>query len=67
MSAEINRKNLPIEENYRVFIKFIEEGSRDPVLKNYIQILELLQKALPIFFRYLQPAQIKKELMPLVT
>lgn len=55
MSAEINKKNLPVEENYLVFIQFIEEGSRDPVLKNYIAILELLQKALPIFFRYLQP------------
>lgn len=67
MTAEINRKNFPIEENFIVFLDFIEEGSKDPVLKNFIAILELMQRALPIFFRYLQPAQIKKELAPLVS
>ena len=55
MSAEINRKNLPAEENFSVFLKFIEEGCKDPVLKNFIAVLELLQKSLPIFFRYVQP------------
>lgn len=53
MSGEINRKNFPIEENFMVFLDFIEEGCKDPVLKNFISILELMQKALPIFFRYL--------------
>eukprot|EP00347_Sterkiella_histriomuscorum_P001332 403372439 len=67
MTAEINRKNFPIEENFMVFLDFIEEGAKDPVLKNFIAILELMQKALPVFFRYLQPAQIKKDLAPLVS
>lgn len=55
MSAEINRKNLPIEDNFKTFLEFIEEGTKDPNLKNFISILELLQKALPVFFRYIQP------------
>jgi hypothetical protein len=53
MSSEINRKNLPIEDNFKVFLEFIDEGCKDPVLKNYLAILELFQKALPIFFRYI--------------
>lgn len=67
MTAEINRKNFPIEENFRIFLEFIEEGCKDPVLKNFLAILELFQKSLPIFFRYIQPQSIKKELMPLVS
>jgi hypothetical protein len=53
MSSEINKKNFPIEENFKTFIDFITEGIKDPNLKNFISILELLQKALPTFFRYI--------------
>lgn len=53
MSGEINRKNFPVEENFIVFLDLIEEGVKDPVLKNFISILELMQKSLPIFFRYI--------------
>lgn len=53
MSCEINRKNLPVENVYKILLEFIEEGSKDPVLKNLIAIFELLKKALPTFFRYL--------------
>jgi hypothetical protein len=53
MSAEINRKNLPIENNFKTFLEFIDEGSKDPVLKNLIAVIELLKKALPTFFRYI--------------
>jgi len=53
MSCEINRKNLPIENNFKTFLEFIEEGAKDPVLKNLIGIFELLKKALPTFFRYI--------------
>ncbi len=67
MTCEINRKNFNIEENFIVFLDFIEEGCKDPVLKNFISILELIQKSLPIFFRYIQPQQMKKELTPLVS
>lgn len=67
MSCEINRKNLPIENIFKTFLEFIDEGSKDPVLKNLIAIFELLKKALPTFFRYLQPSMIKKELMPVVS
>jgi len=36
-----------------VFLELMFEGLKDPVLKNYIAILELFQKALPTFFRYI--------------
>lgn len=42
------------------------EGFKDPNLKNYLNLLELVQMTLPIYFRYLQPDQIKAELVPLV-
>jgi hypothetical protein len=67
MSAEINRKNLPIEETFKIFLEFIDEGTKDPVLKNLIGIIDLLKKSLPTFFRYIQPATVRKELMPLVS
>ena len=55
MSAEINRQNMPAEISFKTFLEFMVEGLKDPVLKNYIAILELFQKALPTFFRYIQP------------
>ena len=42
MTCEINRKNFNVEENFLVFLDLIEEGVKDPVLKNYISILELV-------------------------
>lgn len=42
MSAEINTKNLPIELNYKTFIELISEGMKDPVLKNFLALLELI-------------------------
>ena len=41
MSAEINIQNMPVELTFSVFLEFMFEGLKDPVLKNYIQILEL--------------------------
>jgi hypothetical protein len=41
MSAEINIQNMPIELTFNVFLEFMFEGLKDPVLKNYIAILEL--------------------------
>ncbi len=67
MLCEINRNNLPPEVTFKLVIKFIEEGLKDPVLKNYIAVLDLIQKTLPIYFRYLRPEQIKKELSPLIS
>ena len=55
MSAEINCQNLPVELNFKTFLQLVSEGLKDPVLKNFISLLELVQKALPTFFRYLQP------------
>lgn len=66
MYGEINRNNLQPEVSFPTFLKFVEEGIKDPVLKNYISVLELIQKALPVYFRYLRPHQIKTELMPVV-
>jgi hypothetical protein len=36
MSAEINRQNLPAEVTFGIFLEFMFEGLKDPVLKNYI-------------------------------
>jgi hypothetical protein len=53
MTAEINKFNFPIEINFKNFLEFISEGIKDPVLKNYIEILSVFQNALPTFFRYI--------------
>lgn len=66
MSAEINRQNMPAEISFKTFLEFIVEGLKDPVLKNYICLLELFQKALPTFFRYIQPHQIKADLAAII-
>ena len=66
MYGEINRSNLPPELTIKVFLQLVAEGFKDPNLKNYLSLLELTQKALPIYFRYLQPDQVKAELIPLV-
>jgi hypothetical protein len=66
MYAEINRDNLPPEVSFKTLLKFFEEGLKDPVLKNYITLLDLIQTALPIYFRYLRPEQIRRELQPLI-
>ena len=63
MSTEINMSNLPVEESYRIFIDFINEAIRDPVLKNYICLMDLFRESLPIFFRHLPPQKIKNEEM----
>ena len=42
MSAEINRNNLPPELSFKFLLKFFEEGLKDPVLKNYIALLNLI-------------------------
>lgn len=42
MTAEINRNNLPAEVSFKVILKFFEEGLKDPVLKNYITVLDLI-------------------------
>jgi len=39
MSAEINLQNMPIEINFKSFLEFLTEGLKDPVLKNYLQLL----------------------------
>ena len=66
MYGEINRSNLPPELTIKIFLQLITEGYKDPNLKNYLSLLELTQKALPTYFRYIQPNQIKAELVPLV-
>lgn len=53
MYGEINRSNLPPEITIKIFLQLITEGFKDPNLKNYLSLLELVQKALPTFFRYL--------------
>ena len=53
MYGEINRSNLPPEITIKIFLQLITEGFKDPNLKNYLSLLELVQIALPTFFRYL--------------
>lgn len=67
MLCEINKNNLLPEVSFKIVLKLVEEGLKDPVLKNYIAILDLIQKALPIYFRYLRPEQIRRELSPLIS
>ena len=47
MYGEINRNNQPPEITVKVFFKLIAEGFKDPNLKNYLNLLELIQKVLP--------------------
>jgi len=54
MSGEINRNNLPPEISFKGLLEFFKKGLEDPVLKNYITILELIQTVLPFYFRYLR-------------
>ena len=66
MFAEINRNNLPPEISFKILLKFFEDGLKDPVLKNYITVLDLIQASLPIYFRSLRPEQIRREITPLI-
>lgn len=66
MYGEINRKNFPPEVTFKVFLQFAVEGFKDPVLKNYLSLLDLVQKALPVYFRYLQPDQIRSHIIEIV-
>ena len=66
MFGEINRNNLPPEISFKILLKFFEDGLKDPVLKNYITVLDLIQASLPIYFRSLRPEQIRREITPLI-
>jgi hypothetical protein len=54
MFGEINRQNMPVELTFKTFLNYCKEALGDPVLKNYILALDLIQRALPIFFRNVQ-------------
>jgi len=47
-------------------LELLVEGIKDPVLKNYIELLELFQQALPTFFRYIKPAVIQSDIKEIV-
>jgi hypothetical protein len=66
MTAEINRNNLPPEISFKTCLKLLEEGLKDPVLKNYIAILELTQTALNFYFKYIRGEQLKREISPII-
>ena len=63
MKCEINQFNLPMDECFAGFCKLILEGIKDPVLKIYLSILELMQKGLPIFFRRLTKHELNSSLL----
>lgn len=66
MTAEINKFNLPVEINFKNFLEFMTEGIKDPVLKNYLEILSVFKNALPIFFRYIQPHIIQTDIKVII-
>ena len=66
MSTEINKKNLAVEDCFKHFLKFVEEGVKDPVLKIYLGVLEVVQRAMPVFFRWVKGDEIRKGIMPVV-
>ena len=66
MSGEINRNNLPPEISFKGLLEFFKKGLEDPVLKNYITILDLIQTVLPFYFRYLRGEQLKREFSPII-
>lgn len=53
MSCEINQQNLPPEITFKTCVSLFEDALKDPVLKNYLQVLEVIQLALPIYFQYI--------------
>jgi ankyrin repeat protein len=59
MKSEINKFNLPIEECFTGFCQIILEGIKDPVLKIYLSVLNVMQQGLPMFFRKLPKATFK--------
>lgn len=42
MSGEINKQNLPPELTFKSLLDFFRKGLDDPVLKNYICLLDLI-------------------------
>jgi hypothetical protein len=67
MGAEINRSNLPPQVTFKIFVDLVVEGIKDPVLKNFVAILDLLQKALAIFFRFVKTDEVQATLAPIIT
>lgn len=57
---------MPIELSFKTFLEMIQEGLKDPVLKNYLALLRLIKVTLPIFFRYIQPHIIRDEIVLIV-
>lgn len=53
MKSEINKFNLPIDEWFTGFCQLLVEGIKDPVLKIYLSVLNVMQQGLPLFFRRL--------------
>lgn len=66
MSAEINTKNMPPELTFKTLLELMVEGIKDPVLKNYIKLLELFQQSLPTFFRYIKPQLIQRDIKVII-
>lgn len=66
MSAEINTKNMPPELTFKTVIELMIEGIQDPVLKNFIQLLELFQTVLPTYFRYIKPQVIQEDIRVII-
>ena len=61
MKCEINKFNLPLEEWFSGFCSIILEGIRDPVLKIYLSILDLIQQGIPLFSRKLSEDEFQNE------
>jgi hypothetical protein len=64
--SQVNKNNLPPELSFKSLLKLCEEGLKDPVLKNYLQVLEVLQQAMTLFSKYLKPLEIKRDIQTLL-
>ena len=67
MTAEINKNNLPPELSFKIIIKLFDDGIKDPILKNFLEVLELIQLSLPMYLKYLRPESINREIQPIVS
>jgi hypothetical protein len=48
---------------FRPIMGLFQELLKDPVLKNFIFLLDLVKSALPTYFRYLRPELVRAEVL----
>jgi hypothetical protein len=51
MKSDINKLNLPLDQSFPIFTEFLQEALKDPVLKNFLGSLDLIQHSIPVYFQ----------------